>query len=231
MADDSFHIATDTQLNAHLAELQKSSVRAERHFADQLGGVLYDNVGRADLGTVTGRILRSCVFDVFEILRRHCPDEEMLVHMCFVNRHGIDACEGEKITPSKIRIWDGLDELKPQKKYKNDWNGDITSDHLENGLTGGEELKEQVRSFRCYKRSYFEPAGSFVAHLPKTAEDTEIIFMRSSDQVAKEFSPDSGWEGQNDLDSAVLAFSKFVRKQFSVQYPAEGTRSLFLISV
>lgn len=232
MADESFQIATETALAGELSRLGGGNIPAEIHFAAQLARELYGNVRRADLGTVTGRILRSCVFDVFEILRRHCPDEQMLVHMCFVNRHGIEACDGRKITPSTIRIWDGLDELQPQSKYKNDWTGQITPAYLLEGLNDTAALNEQVRSFRCFAESYFAATGSFVARLPKTVEETEIIFLRSRNQVEEKFNPANGWEDQNELDNAVLAFSKFVLKKFAILYPNDvSTRSLFLISV
>ena len=125
MADSSFQIADKTALDDSLKKLCKSNVSAEAHFGKQLNlqvAIKSRHSKRADLDTGSERILRACVFEVFDILRRHCEEPEMLVHMCFVTRNDIASCLENRLTPAKkLRAWDGFDELKPQTNYKNDW--------------------------------------------------------------------------------------------------------------
>lgn len=234
MAEALFQIATEGALDAELVKLCRSPIPAETHFGNELKKYQDENNRHAVLATASGRILRSCVFDVFESLRRVCDKSSMLVHMCFVNRHDVAGCDGIRLMPSGLGTWDGFDELKPQEAYKNDWETPILPPNVLAGLSGAPDTKPSglVRSFLCFWESYFESAGSFVVRLPDSVDSNQLVFVRSNSIQEDPITVPHGWEAQEELNGAVLAFSKFTLQKFLRTYPAGANhRTLYLISV
>ena len=227
------NIASEAQLKDALTTFSSSECGVEHHFGNQLSKVIYGNKGRADLSNVEGRILRSCVLEIFDILRNVCADESMLIHMCFVNRHGIKSCEDGRLVPSSMRLWDGLDELRPQVKYNNEWTP-IDVEELKIAIAANEdfETSDLVRSFKCFWESYFTNDGSFAAQLPDGIDRNDITIIPSHSTKPKSLSIDLTWENQESLSHAVLAFSKLAQKKFRHLHEATcNSRTLYLISV
>lgn len=230
------HVLTASALTDLVECYRRSPDYCDQHFGAELAQ--HASSRSAFLTTLPGRITRSCLLDLYDIVRGCLvPCTTFATHMCFITRNSIASIDRRRLTPSAQRTYDGYDELQPQRDYINDWNFTPDPAQLLQALSRvSPESREEglVRSFRCFSDAYFEAHGTFVVQFP--ADPSRDVFsIVSGDQLDKSrpLVVPSQWALQEDLDSAIVAFCKFFAAKYRVSaHAARGDdRTLYLLAV
>lgn len=230
------NVRTTAELAAEVARYAASTVECDRVFGTRLKEE-EQYPRHTNLSTLQGRIVRSCLLDMHDIVREAlAPLSDFRTHMCFVTRNSIARLNSHKLTPSPLREYDGFDELKPQSSYLNDWESTPTHETLLGELgrvSKDSEHEKQVRSFRCFTQAYFDPKGTFALEFSNNTAEPEYTIIRSSNAFRREkLCAGENWWKQEDLDNTIFAFTRFISAKYNAHYGESHTEQrLYLIAV
>lgn len=229
------HVLFKSELDEQLKDLVASRNECDRDFASKLLEASRDGASaRVDLEGLQGRIIRSCVLDIYDAVKRACQTSDFHTHMLFLTRNTMGQVDRHRLTPRGGQLFDGFDELRPHAQYLSDWATQPSRDGILSALeavTVDSQHQGLVRSLTCFRDAYFQRAGNVVVQFSDDWTCDRFEIVRSENYEVGPLLASDDWHGQDKLDDALVALCKFSAAKHRARFNRGGSRTLYLMTV